>query len=95
VAGEVEDGFEPLDWAVSQDHTAALARDAKGRIMLIRLHGNRFAGRILGAKAGAQAAGDTLTVDCAEVWFGKTRLIIPDSAAWAEAINRISEPCHA
>ncbi|MDZ4138728.1 MAG: hypothetical protein U1D66_07590 [Erythrobacter sp.] len=95
VAGEVEDGFEPLDWAVSQDHTAALARDAEGRIMLIRLHGNRFAGRILGAKAGAQAAGDTLTVGCGETWFGKTRLIIANPNPWAEAINRISEPCHA
>lgn len=94
-AGEVEDGFAPLDWAISQDHTAALARDAEGRIMLIRRHGNRFAGRILGPKAGARAAGDSVTVDCGEVRFGKTNLTIPDPAAWAEAINRISKPGHA
>lgn len=95
VAGEVEDGFVPLDWAVSRDHTAALARDAEGRIMLIRLHGNRFAGRMLGPGASARGVGGALEVDCGETWFGKTRLVIANPTPWAEAINRISEPCHA
>lgn len=96
-AGEVEDGFAPL--AVTCDGKAALARDAQGRIMVIKRHGNRFAGRVLGA--GAQARlwrdrGETaLEVDCGEARFGKVLLDIPDGQAWAEAINQLNEPHHA
>lgn len=94
VADEVEDGFIAADFAVSQDQTAALTLGTDGRIMLIRRHGNRFAGRILGPNACAHAAGDTLAVDCGEARFGKTLLTIPDSSTWAEAINRLRRECN-
>ncbi|MGY6550950.1 MAG: hypothetical protein ACXIT4_03530 [Erythrobacter sp.] len=90
-ASEVEDGFTPVDSAISQDHKSALARDAAGRIMLIRLHGNRFAGRVLAAGTHAQWSGDVLVVDCGERRFGAARLVLDDPASWAEAINRLGQ----
>lgn len=90
-AGEVADGFEASDFALSQDRTCALARDSEGRIMLIRRHGNRFAGRILGPAAQARSLDCALEVDCGERRFGPCRLQIDDPASWADAINRLHE----
>lgn len=98
-AGEVEDGFAPVTIAVAQDGLAALASDTGGRIMVIKRHGNRFAGRVLGPGAHARLwrdRGETaLEVDCGEARFGKVFLDIPDAEAWADAINRVNAPQHA
>jgi hypothetical protein len=88
-AGEVADGFEVADCALTSDQTAAIARDSEGRIMVIRRHGNRFAGRILTAEAGARASGNSLDVDCGERRFGRARLEIDNAQAWADAINAL------
>ncbi|ASJ89660.1 hypothetical protein [Porphyrobacter sp. CACIAM 03H1] len=88
-AGEVEDGFDPVTWSWDAEGAGALARDAEGRIMVIRRHGNRFAGRILGPAAQAQASGGTLVVDPGERRFGTLSLALSDAQAWAAAINRI------
>lgn len=92
-AGEVEDGFDPVAWSCDSEGDGALARDAGGRIMVIRRHGNRFAGRILGPTASAglevHTRGSWLVVDPGERRFGKVFLSIPDAQAWAEAINRL------
>lgn len=92
-AGEVEDGFVPADIACDAAGAGALARDAAGRIILIRRHGNRFAGRVLtqAARAAArdQKGEGTIRIDCGEPRFGPTILAIPDAGAWADAINRI------
>jgi hypothetical protein len=94
-AGEVEDGFSPVAWSCDAGGNAALARDAGGRIMVIRKHGNRFAGRVLGAAARAgltdRQGAFNLMVDPGEARFGKVFLAIPDAEAWAETINRVSE----
>ncbi|PKP89293.1 MAG: hypothetical protein CVT75_13420 [Alphaproteobacteria bacterium HGW-Alphaproteobacteria-14] len=99
VAGEVEDGFDPLDCAVSKDHTAALARDADGRIMVIKRHGNRFAGRILGPRAQARLWRDrgmaAVEVDPGEPRFGTVFLDIAEADTWADAINRVDSSRHA
>jgi hypothetical protein len=84
-AGEVEDGFAPV--AIAADGTAALARDGAGRIMVIKRHGNRFAGRVLGAGAEAWIEAARLIVDPGEARFGTVTLTLPDAQAWAEAIN--------
>jgi hypothetical protein len=93
-AGEVEDGFTPV--ATAHDGKAALARDAAGRIMVIKRHGNCFAGRVLGHGAGARLWRDlgkiALEVDSGEPRFGKVFLDIPDAETWADAINRLNEP---
>lgn len=92
-AGEVEDGFDPV--AIARNAEAALARDRTGRIMVIKRHGNRFAGRVLGPGATARLWRDlgkaALEVDPGEARFGKVLLDIPDAEAWAEAINRLNE----
>lgn len=98
-AGEVEDGFIPVAIARDAQGLAALAADAQGHIMVIKRHGNRFAGRIV--EAGARAAlwrdpGRTaLEVDCGDGRFGKVILDLPDSQAWADAINALNDPHHA
>jgi len=89
-AGEVEDGFAPASTACDAGGAAALARDAQGRIMVIKRHGNRFAGRVLGPGAAARLAGGTLEVDPGEPRFGKVSLALPDAQAWADAINRLN-----
>lgn len=95
-AGEVEDGFVPVTCVCDAEGYAALARDGAGRIMVIRRHGNRFAGRVLGPRAKAELTfgrfGFRLVVDPGEARFGDVALAIPDAQAWAEAINRVNEP---
>ena len=88
-AGEVEDGFDAQRVSISRDGAAALARDADGRIMVIKRHGNRFAGRILTRSAKVREEVDGLIVDAGEVRFGPVRLSIEDPAYWADAINRL------
>ena len=98
-AGEVEDGFTPV--AIARDATgrAALARDEAGRIMVIKRHGNRFAGRVLGSGAQARLWRDrgeaALEVDPGEARFGKVFLALPDTQTWADAINRLSSAADA
>ena len=98
-AGEVEDGFTPVTIAVAQDGLAALASDTGGRIMVIKRHGNRIAGRVLGAGARAAIWSDpgrqALEVDCGEARFGKVFIDLPDPEAWADAINALDRPHHA
>jgi hypothetical protein len=92
-AGEVEDNFVPVTNARDAEGTAALARDAAGRIMVIKRHGNRFAGRVLEPRATARLmaapGGTAVEVDPGEVRFGKVCLTHPDAQAWADAINRL------
>ena len=98
-AGEVEDGFIPVAIARDAQGLAALASDAQGHIMVIKRHGNRFAGRII--EAGSRAAlwrdpgHPALEVDCGDGRFGKVILDLPDSQAWADAINALNDPHHA
>jgi hypothetical protein len=90
-AGEVVDGFVPVAQACDRTGSAALARDAEGQIMLIKRHGNRFAGRVLGPGSAARIAGGGLEVDAGEARFGTVTLDLPDAETWAEAINRLHE----
>lgn len=98
-AREVDDGFEVTESVCDAQGRAALARDADGRIMVIKRHGNRFAGRLLGPGAGARLWKDraetALEVDPGEARFGKVFLDLPDPEAWADAINRVSRHQHA
>lgn len=94
-ADEVEDGFVPVAVARDNGGRAALARDAQGRIMVIKRHGNRFAGRVLGPATRAVIWRDPgvpagLEIDCGEARFGKVFLDLPDPDAWAEAINALN-----
>lgn len=98
-AQEADDGFEAIESVCDAQGRAALARDAEGRIMVIKRHGNRFAGRVLGQGAQARLWNDHgktgLEVDPGEVRFGKVYLHLPDPEAWADAINWVNRPQHA
>lgn len=88
-AGEVEDGFTPVRTSIARSGEAALAQAGDGRIMVIRRHGNKFAGRVLTSAARVREEVDGLVVDCAEARFGTVRLSLDDAAYWANAINRL------
>lgn len=90
VAGEVEDGFDADRVSISRDKTAALASDQAGRIMVIKRHGNQFAGRILTRSANAREVVDGVIVECGEAAFGAVQMTLSDSSAWADRINRLS-----
>lgn len=89
-AGEVEDGFDAVRVSISRDKLAALASDPFGRIMVIKRHGNHFAGRILNDSASAREMVDGLIVDCGESQFRPVQMTLSDSSAWADRINRLS-----
>lgn len=88
-ADEVESGFDPAQWSISRKGDAALVADNTGRIMVIKRHGNQFAGRILTSAASAREEIDALIVDCGESWFGPVRLNLANAPAWADRINRL------
>ena len=88
-ANEALDGFAPVGIARDAEGRAALARDAQGRIMVLKRHGNRFAGRVLGPAAAAWVAGGQIKVFPGEARFGTVFLTIPDAEAWADAINEV------
>jgi len=88
-AGEVEDGFVPQRSSISRGGKSALARDVDGRIMVIKSHGNKFAGRFLVSESTASEEVDGLVVDPGEPQFGTVRLSLTDASYWADAINRL------
>lgn len=88
-AGEVEDGFEATRTSIARGSACALAQDAEGRIMLIKRHGNRFAGRVLDGSARVREEVDAIIVDCGDRRFAPQRLSLADPAYWVGAINRL------
>ncbi|MBA4045107.1 MAG: hypothetical protein C0471_11905 [Erythrobacter sp.] len=93
-ASEVDFGFAPIAIARDVKGTAALARDAQGRIMVIKRHGNRFAGRVLSPAASAAIRRDegqiALEVDCGETRFGTVLMGVADPGTWVAAINALN-----
>jgi hypothetical protein len=63
--------------------------------MVIKRHGNRFAGRLLGPAASARIDGNALVVEPGEARFGAVTVSTPQAAAWAETINRLQPASHA
>ena len=88
-ASEVDDGFEAERVSIARGGAAALARDESGRIVLIKRHGNRFAGRLLTGAARVREEVDALVVDCGDARFGPQQLSLDDPGYWADAINRL------
>lgn len=88
-ASEVEDGFEALRISIAKGGRAALASDDQGRIMIIKSHGNQFAGRILTSEARVSEEVDAIIVDCGDARFGSVRLSLDQPAPWVDAINRL------
>jgi len=89
VAAQVEDGFDAQRVAIDRGGTAALASDDQGQIMLIKRHGNQFAGRILTSDARVSEEVDAIIVTCGDPRFGPVRLSLGNPAIWVDAINRL------
>ena len=83
-------GFEPRDLALDRAGIGALARDAQGRVMLLRRHGAQFAARMLDRHAFVRLDRQFLTVGSAERRFAPVTLDLGDQAqAWAASLRRL------
>ena len=90
IANEVEHGCCPVDAAVSRSGEAALLRDARGRVLVLKKHGAHFAGRILTPGAKARIDGEKLVLDTGEKRYGTVTLDLDESAsAWVQAVSAI------
>ena len=89
IAQEVVDGFEPVEVAIDSEGAAALLCDDAGNVMLLKRHGNKFAGRLIASNASARVEDDTLIVASGERLYGQVALRIDDPDAWAHRIDRL------
>ena len=88
-ANEAVEGFEPVRFGLDREGAGALLEDARGRLLLLKPHGNFFAGRVLTAAATVQQGADTLSIDCGESTYGEVTLALDDAPYWVEAIHRL------
>jgi hypothetical protein len=89
-ADEALCGFAPVAIGIDRAGFAALARDASGRVMLIRRHGARFAARLLDSHAHARLDRNFLTVGTSEASFGSVTLDLGAQAqVWASSLRHL------
>lgn len=90
LADEALCGFDPIEIALDEEGQAALARDAGGRIMLLRRHGAHFASRLLDAGSVARVEESKLIVTAGDRRFGTATLDLGDEAdAWVRRIEAL------
>jgi len=90
LAEEALCGFEPVELAIDRAGLAALARDAEGRVMLLRRHGAHFASRLLDGHANVRLDRHFLIVGTSDRRFGEVTLDLGDDApAWAASLRRL------
>ena len=88
IAGNEE--FDPADIIIDRAGIAAIARDARGRHMLIRRHGVNFVTRVLRAPLDARLDQKLLTLGTGERAFGRITLDLGDQAAiWAAGLRAV------
>lgn len=90
-ADEAMSGFRPVAVIRDAKGRAALARDAHGRVMVLRPHGAHVAARLLGRGTRAAYADCVLIVDPRERRFGPVSLRVEEleASAWMQAIEGI------
>ena len=90
LAEAIIDGFDPVDIAIDRSGRAALLRDADDRIVVLRRHGARFAGRLLTDRAKTRQDDDLLIIDAGDRPFGSITLDLGIQAEkWAAWLLRI------
>ncbi|MFN6934665.1 MAG: hypothetical protein ACK4NZ_05885 [Tsuneonella sp.] len=83
-------GFDPVEVAIDKAGFAALARDARGQVMLLRRHGAHFASRMLDGAAHVRLDRHFLVVGTSDRRFGEITLDLGDDAqAWAASLRRL------
>jgi hypothetical protein len=90
LAEEALFGFDPVEIAIDRAGLAALARDAEGRVMLLRRHGAHFASRLLDGHAHVRLDRNFLIVGTSDRRFGEITLDLgPEAQAWAASLRRL------
>ena len=88
-ANEAVDGFEPVRFGLDTHGAGGILQDANDQLLLLKPHGNFFAGRLLGPGTSVQHEGQALTIHCGETTYGPVTIRLEDATYWADAINRL------
>ena len=90
LAEEAEAGFCGTEVARDRAGFAAIVRNAEGRMMLVRAHGNHFAARPVDARVEGRLDKDFLTLTTPERTFGAVTLQLgKDAGMWASRMREI------
>lgn len=91
LAEEAEVGFRGIEVARDRAGFAAIVQNAKGRMMLVRAHGNHFAARPVDANVIGKLDKDFLTLTTSERTFGAVTLQLgKDAGMWASRMRNIA-----
>ncbi len=83
-------GFEPAELVLDRAGIGALARDTKGRVLLLKRHGAHFAGRLLDSHASTRLDRNFLTIGSGERRFEPITLDLGEQAQiWAASLRRL------
>lgn len=86
-AGEAVFGFVAEECAIDREGKGAILEDRSGRLLLLKPHGSKFAGRLLGPHTAVGTDGERLTVHTGERRFGDVTLSVADGTRWASKIE--------
>ena len=91
LAEEAEAGFRGVEVARDRAGFAAIVRNAEGRMMLVRAHGNFFAARPVDASVIGRLDKDFLILTMPERTFGTVTLQLgKDAGMWASRMREIA-----
>ncbi len=91
LAEEAEAGFRGIEVARDRAGFAAIVRNAEGRMMLVRAHGNHFAARPVDRKVVGRLDKDFLTLTMPERTFGAVTLQLgKDAGVWASRMRDLN-----
>ena len=91
LAEEAEAGFRGVEVARDRAGFAAIVRNAEGRMMLVRAHGNHFAARPVDGSVEGRLDKDFLTLTMPERTFGAVTLQLgKDAGMWASRMREFS-----
>ena len=91
LAEEAEAGFRGIEVARDRAGFAAIVRNAEGRMLLLRAHGNFFAARPVDASVIGRLDKDFLTLTTPEKTFGAVTLQLgKDAGMWASRMREVA-----
>ena len=91
LAEEAEAGFNGTEVARDRAGLSAIVRNAEGRMMLVRAHGNHFAARPVDAATVGRLDKEFLTLTMPEKTFGSVTLQLgKDAGMWASRMRDLN-----
>lgn len=91
LAEEAEAGFNGVEVARDRAGLSAIVRNAGGRMMLVRAHGNHFAARPVDTEVVGRLDKDFLTLTMPEKTFGSVTLQLGKEAGmWASRMRDLN-----